>query len=97
MNNKRDQLKERRTALVCKAAKQRMEIADAFKPLSGAITGADKGIKAFQYLAKHPVILAGVVAVAVVVKPKRWFVLLESGWMAWRLALAAKRNFEYKE
>jgi hypothetical protein len=97
MNNKLSQLKERRAALVDKAARQREEMADAFEPLSGAFSGADKGIHALQYLAKHPVILAGMVALAVIVKPKRWFVLLESGWMAWRLALAAKRNFELKE
>jgi hypothetical protein len=88
----RIQLAERRTALVSKAAQQRMELAASFEPLRAPLTLADQGLSVVRYIAKHPVILAGVVSLAVVVKPKRWIFLLENGWMAWRLALAAKRK-----
>lgn len=94
MSNMRIQLAERRAALVCKAAQQRIEFTAAFGPYRAPLKLADQGLNAARYIAKHPAILAGVVALAVAVKPKRWYFLMESGWMAWRLALAAKRRLD---
>lgn len=94
MNNKIAQLAERRAALVHKAAMQRKELTQAFAPLREPLTIADKGLHALRYLAQHPVLMAGTVALAVVVRPKRWLFVLESGWMAWRIAVAARRRLE---
>jgi len=88
----RIQLAERRAALVSKAAQQRMQLAASFESLRAPLGLADQGLNAVRNIAKHPFIVAGVVALAVVAKPKRWIFILESGWMAWRLALAAKRK-----
>jgi YqjK-like protein len=92
MNNKRIQFAERRAALVSKAAQQRMQLAASFETIRAPLALADQGLNAVKNIANHPFIIAGVVALAVVVKPKRWIFILESGWMAWRLALAAKRK-----
>ena len=94
MNNKIAQLAERRAALVHRVAMQRKEFTEAFAPLRVPLTIADKGLHALRYLAQHPVLMAGTVALAVVVRPKRWLFVLESGWMAWRMALAARRRLE---
>jgi len=94
MSNKRIQLAERRAALVCKAAQQRIEFTAACGPYRAPLKLADQGLNAARFITNHPVIIAGVVALAVAVKPKRWYFLLESGWMAWRLAIAAKRRFD---
>jgi len=94
MNNKRIQLAERRAALVAKAANQRMELTEAFAPLHALLMIADKGLQTLRSLAQHPVLLAGAVALAVAVRPKRWLFVLENGWLVWRLALAAKRRLE---
>jgi YqjK-like protein len=92
MTNMRIQLAERRAALVSKAAQQRMQLTASFEALRAPLALADQGLNVVRNIAKHPFIVTGVVALAVVAKPKRWIFILESGWMAWRLALAAKRK-----
>jgi len=94
MNNKIAQLAERRASLVAKMANQRMALTEAFAPLHVPLTIADKGLHAFRYLAQHPALMAGAVALTVMVRPKRWLFMLESGWMVWRMALAARRRLE---
>ena len=94
MNNKRIQLAERRAELVNKIARQREELTLAFAPLRVPLTYADKGLHALRYIAKHPAIVAGAMALAVAVRPKRWLFVLENGWLAWRMAMAAKRRLE---
>ena len=94
MNNKRNQLAQRRAELINKAAIQREELAQIFQPLRAPLTFADKGLHALRYIAKHPLIVAGTMALAVAVRPKRWLFVLENGWLAWRIAMAAKRRLE---
>ena len=94
MNNKIAQLAERRASLVAQMASQRMALTEAFAPLHVPLTIADKGLHAFRYISLHPALMAGAVAIAVAVRPKRWLFVLENGWLAWRLALAAKRRLE---
>lgn len=74
---------------------QREELSRAFAPLRAPLTLADKGLHALRYIAQHPVILAGALALAVAVKPKRWLFVLENGWLAWRIATAAKRRLDH--
>jgi len=94
MNNKRAQLAAQRAALINQAAYQRIELAESFESVSKPVKFLDQGIVAVRYLAKHPLIMAGSVALAMAVRPNRWFKLLESGWLIWRIALAAKRKLE---
>ena len=94
MNSKIAKLAERRASLVAQIANQRMALTEAFAPLRVSLTIADKGLHALRYLAQHPVLMAGAVALAVVLRPKRWLFVLESGWMTWRMAIAARRRLE---
>jgi hypothetical protein len=94
MNNTRKQLAEQRAQLITKAAGQRVKLTEAFSSLHGPLSLADKGLHALRYLGQHPVLIAGAVAIAVIMRPQRWFLVLENGWMVWRMALAAKRRLD---
>lgn len=101
MSKKLEKLAERRARLQGQIAVQREDLVSAFLPLRSPLSLADKGLHMLGYLNKHPVLVsgavAGTVAVAVAMRPKRWFLMLESGWMAWRLLLAAKRKLNEHE
>lgn len=94
MNHSLSQLAEQRATLVAQAATQREELTLAFSNLHRPLSLADKGIHALRFLGRHPLLVAGAVAVAVVMRPKRWFLMLENGWLAWRMAVAARRKLE---
>ena len=94
MNNKLAQLAAQRAALVNQVAYQRVQLADTFEPLSTPINWADKGLSALRFINQHPSILAGALALAVAARPNRWVRLLENGWLAWRIVLAAKGRLE---
>ena len=94
MNDKRSQLAAQRAVLVNEAAFQRIELAESFETISKPVRLIDKGLFVVSYLAKHPMILASSMALAVAVRPNRWVKLLESGWLAWRIALTAKRKLD---
>lgn len=97
MNDRISRIAQKRAELVDKIAAQRAGVAMAFKPIRSSFALADKGLSGLRYLARHPVILASAVAIAVAVLPKRWMFVLQGGWAAWRMALAAKRNLENME
>lgn len=96
MSKKLEKLAEQRARLVDEIAVQRDDLGKAFVPLLTPLTWADKGLHMLGYIKKHPMLVSGAVAgtaaVAVAMRPKRWLLMLESGWMAWRLFLAAKRK-----
>ena len=97
MNYRIIQTAQRRAELVNKIAAQRTNITMSLKPIRSSFAFADKGLNGLRYLARHPVVLASTVAIAVAVLPKRWMFVLQGGWAAWRMALAAKRNLESLE
>lgn len=92
MNHKKKQLAERRAALIYKAANQRVELTLAFAPLHAPLNIADKGIQVLNYLARRPFLIAGALAIAVAVRPKRWLTVLKNGWLVWRLSVAARQR-----
>lgn len=96
MSKKLENLAERRSRLVDTIAVQRDDLGKAFIPLRKPLAWADKGLHMLGYITKHPLLLSGAVAgtaaVAVAMRPKRWLLMLESGWMVWRMLLAAKRR-----
>lgn len=97
MNNTINQLAKRRAALIATIENQRIALADAMLPLHGALRLVDKGLNAVRYLTAHPVLVAGVTTIVVMLKSKRWFFVLEKGWMMWRLLLAAKHSVKKRE
>ena len=94
MSKKGLQLAARREALIDQVAYQRLQLAEAYEPLSSPIKLADRGLSTLRYLTQHPLILAGSLALGVAVRPNRWVKALESGWLVWRIALAAKRSLD---
>lgn len=94
MNHKLAQLAAQRNALVNQAAFQRIELAVDFEKVTKPIRLLDQSWFAVRYLGNHPVLLAGSLALASAVFPKRWFKILESGWLAWRVIKATKRKLK---
>ncbi len=94
MNSKIVLLAERRLALVDKIAHQRLALAQAVTPLRRPLAIADRVILAVRFLAQSPFLLAGVAAAAVFYRRKGWMVMLQKGWLAWRLALAARHRLK---
>jgi hypothetical protein len=94
MNHSLNHLAEQRATLVTKAATQREELTLAFSNLHRPLALADKGIQVLRFLGRHPMLVAGAVTVAAMMRPKRWFLMLENGWLAWRMAVAARRKLD---
>lgn len=92
MNAKLLELAERRGMLVSRAAAQRTELAQALAPWRGPLALVDQGVSALRYLKRHPVLLAGGVVCAAVLRPRRVVGLLRSGWVVWRMVTAVKRR-----
>lgn len=86
------ELAERRATLVARAAAQRTELAQALSPWRRPLAAVDQGMRIAGYLARHPALLAGVVAFAALIRPKRVFGWLRRGWIVWRMGLAVKRR-----
>lgn len=97
MNKKLMKINEHRNFLINKAAEQRKELSKATEPMRVYLSIADKGLHTLEYVTKRPFLIAGAVALIVLVKPKRWVFILQNGWMAWRLLLAAKQKFQGNE
>lgn len=92
MNSKIVHLAERRAILVARIARQRMQLAEAVAPFRGPLAVVDKGLHALRYLANHPLLVAGVVTIAGMIKSRHWLSVLKKGWMLGGLALAARRR-----
>ena len=92
MNEKLIKLAERRGMLISIAAAQRAELAQTLAPWRGPLEVADHGLSALRYLRRNPVLLGGALACAVVLRPKRMFGWLRSGWVVWRMVIAIKRR-----
>jgi hypothetical protein len=94
MNSKIEHLAERRLALLDKVANQRLALAQAITPFRAPLAMADKGINALRYLAQHPVLVAGILTIALMIKPKGFIFMLQKGWLVWRVALAARHRLK---
>jgi hypothetical protein len=89
MNTKLIELAERRATLVAKAEAQRAELSRALASWRSPLGMIDQGIAAVRYLKRYPVILAGIVTLAVVLRPWRVVKWLPPGWLMWRAARVA--------
>jgi len=92
MNTKLTTLEERRIALINKVADQRLELSKAVSRLHAPMIIADSGLNALRYVSRHPLLLSGVVLLATVWRPSRWFKILKNGWLIWRISLAARQK-----
>lgn len=83
MSERLIELAVQRERLVARIAVQRGELAARLGPVRGACAVADKGVAAVRYLQRHPVLVAGSVAVTVALRPRSAFAWLRRGWFVW--------------
>ena len=89
MNAKLIELAERRATLVARARAQRADLSLALAPWSSPLRIIDRGMAGVRYLKRYPVIVAGIVTLAVVFRPLRVAKWLPPGWLIWRVARLA--------
>ncbi|MFZ6649056.1 YqjK family protein [Undibacterium sp. TJN25] len=78
-------LQQRRQALLDKSEQQRNAFAVQAAQARQSLTLADAGLRIVAKLKQHPLLVAGVVAAAVIVKPRRLFSIFNKGLIAWRI------------
>lgn len=94
MTNRRlEQLVEHRTVLMAQAAVERAQLSAAAEPLRRSLAVADQGLAAARRIARYPLLLAGAVAVAAVLRPRRVAGWLHQGFRIWRTTQAVKQHF----
>jgi hypothetical protein len=89
MNPKLIELAEQRAGLVAKAANQRAELAQALASWRGPLHVMDQGWAVARYLGSNPMLLGGLAAFLIAMRPWRWVKWLPPGWLTWRLARMA--------
>lgn len=93
MNRKLIRLAERRATLVAKSEHQRQEVARAMDAWRGPLALADKGVEMVRRLQeRRPMLLAVIVLVAAIWRPKSVLGWLRRGWGVWRMTLAVRRR-----
>jgi hypothetical protein len=81
MNEKSRQLAERRERLVAQAAAQRARLARDIEPLRVPMARVDLALSVLRFVKRHPVWLAGGVALVAALRPG----YAGAGWVAWRM------------
>jgi len=89
MNPKLLELADQRATLVARAAAQRVELSQALASWRRPLALADQGLAAARYLRSNPMLLGGVVAFLIGLRPWRLVKWLPRGWLTWRLARMA--------
>ena len=81
------QLEQRRSALIARAAEQRVILAAAAEPWRGPLAVADRGIAVARFFQRYPAFLAVAGVVVLLLKPGptfRWGKRAFLAWRAWR-------------
>ncbi len=91
MKTKLRELAEQRAVLVAQAANQRAELAQALASWRGPLHVVDQGWTVARYLRGNPVLLGGLAAFLIAMRPWRFLKWLPPGWLTWRLAQMALR------
>ena len=89
MNEKLIELAEQRAALVARAAAQRAELSQTLSSWCGPLNVVDQGWAAVRYLGSNPMVLGGVAAFLIALRPWRMVKWLPPGWLLWRVARMA--------
>ena len=77
-------LYQRRADLLVRSAAQRVELGEACSTWRLPLAMADRGVAAWRFVHKHPVLLAGVGTVFAMTQPRltlKWF---RRGWTLWQ-------------
>jgi hypothetical protein len=89
MNPKLIELAEQRAALVARAEAQRAELSQALASWRGPMTVVDQGWAAVRSVGSNPMLLGGVAAFLIALRPWRLVKWLPPGWLMWRVARMA--------
>ena len=90
MNQRIDKLAARRAGLSYLAAQQRADLKTAIAPLQTTLSYAEQGVRALHFVSRHPVLVAGVLAITVYIMPKSWISVLKKGLLPWGISLATR-------
>lgn len=85
MNKTLIQLAERRERLVAQAEAQRMALAHHIEPWRIPLALADQGLVALRFMKRHPIWVAGGVALLAALRPGRVMPWLRRGWVTWQM------------
>lgn len=83
-------LRERRAELIARADSEREAIAGMLARSDAAARWLEVGAGAIAELRRHPVWIAGSVALLFVLRPKRVLKWVASGWSLWRVYRGAR-------
>ncbi|WP_394780967.1 YqjK family protein [Undibacterium sp.] len=78
-------LQQRRQALLAKSDQQRKDFAVQAAQARQSLTLADTGLRIISKIKQHPLLVAGAVAAAIALKPRRLFSIFNKGLIAWRI------------
>lgn len=92
MNAELIRITERKALLVAKIDHQRTELAQTLASWQEPMVMVDKGFRAVRCLKCHPVLLAGLAMVSVVLRPKLSVGWFRRGWVIWKTIRAVKRR-----
>lgn len=92
MSAELSRLAARRSLLVDRAAAQRSALTQSVEPWRPRLALVDQGVAVFRYLAQHPVIVAGVALLFVVMRPRQAGRWLRRGWVVWQIGRSLRRS-----
>lgn len=92
MNAKLVELAEHRASLVARVAAQRSELSRQLAPWRESLAVVDQGVAVLRYLKGHPGLWVGIVALAVVSRPRRIMGWVRRGWVLWSILRTVRKN-----
>ncbi len=94
MNKKLLKLAQRRENLVLEAEAQRAQLTQIVDTWRPALSLADRGVAAIDFIKKHPVMMAGTSAILLkVLRPSRIGKWLGRGLVAWQMVSKFRSKF----
>ena len=85
MNLTFQRIAQRRSHLQAVAASQRPELGQCVERFRAPLALVDHGVEAIHFVRRHPLLLGGVSALFVALRPYRMSKWLRRGWLAWQL------------
>lgn len=85
ISNRMTELYRRRADLVVRSAAQRAELGEACRAWRLPLAMADRGVAAWRFVHRHPVLLAGAGAILALTRPRLTLKWLRRGWTLWRI------------
>lgn len=93
MNGKLARLAERRQQLVALAAAQRVVLAQDIEPWRARLGLVDRGVAAFQYVRRHPVLMLGGAFLFATFRTRRAGKWLQRAWLVWQIGRRLRGSF----